>query len=64
MSEPMAKLVNNEKGTWFKGRADNGIICEGDDALIYQPEYLKDEQVNYWRSQIQDLVDHEYAVWL
>lgn len=58
--KPIARLVNDEKGTWYKGRATNENVCTGDDLLLYEP----DEHVESYRQQVDQLVKDGYAEYL
>jgi len=61
MSKAYARLISDERGTWYKGRATDGNVCEGEDALIYEPEYLTGDALVEWRSQMHQLVIDGHA---
>ncbi len=61
---PVARLVNNEKGTWYNGRATEGNVCQGEDALIYEPDDLTGTALRRWWEDTAQLVEDDYAEWI
>ncbi len=62
--KPIARLLNNEKGMWFKGIATDGIVCEGEDALIFPAKEPHTAAARSWLEDVAKLVSDGYAEYL
>ena len=62
---PIARLINDEKGTWYNGRPSEDNISRGDDLLLYPlDEGASQRQIASWNEQVAKLVKDGYAEYL